>query len=76
MPIYKKSTESDFGHFADGNDRQISHTRILKDRIQAALNEGIKIEWSPNEQWCTIDGETLNVSKKLFTQWIESGELV
>ena len=76
MPKYTKSTESDFGRFQDGNHRQIIHTRILKDKIQAALNEGAEIEWGPNEQWCIIDGETLNVSKKLFEQWVESEELI
>lgn len=76
MPKYTKSTESDFGRFADGNAQQIIHTRILKDKIQTALNDGVEIVWSQNEQFCTIDGETLNVSKKLFTQWLRDGELV
>ena len=76
MPKYTKSTESDFNYFNDGNNRQIIHTRIIKDKIQTALNEGVEIEWAPNGQWCVVNGETLNVSKKLVEQWLRSGELV
>lgn len=76
MPKYSKSTESDFNYFDNGNSGQIIHTRIIKDKIQAALNNGVEIEWSQNEQFCVIDGETFNVSKKLFEQWLTSGELV
>ncbi len=72
---HSKSYERDWGLFEGKNNSAITHCEKVKQTIQNKLNEGHPIIWAKNERYCEIDGETFNISKRLFDRLVSSGEI-
>ena len=73
---HSKSYERDWGLFEGRNDSAVSGYETMIQNIQSKIDEGHKIEWSPNERWCEIDGETFNIRKDLFDKLVHNGDIV
>lgn len=47
-----------------------------RERMQKLINKGYHIDWASNGNWCEINGETFNISKVLFKNWVDNGEII
>ena len=44
-------------------------------KISSLVKSGHKIQWSTNERWCSVNGETFNVAKTVYEKRVLESEL-
>ena len=44
-------------------------------KLSALINSGHELTWSANEKWCTINGQTFNISKSVYIKRLLESEL-